>query len=448
VAPPGSRDPFDDATATLVGKPRRSQPLAALVFSSSAAGSTAPFRLQAGKCVVGSAAACDVVIADTTVSRTHVELELAPEGVRVVDLGSRNGTFYLGQRIEKAVLGLGARIQVGAATLAIDADTSALHDGLPYVGDAYRGMVGSSSAMRRIFALLTRLEGSLVTVLVEGESGVGKELIARALHDGSPIAAQPLTVVNCGAIARDLIASELFGHRKGAFTGAVESRKGAFETADGGTLFLDEIGELPLEVQPMLLRALESGEVRPVGEDQVRRVRVRVIAATNRDLVADGRAGRFREDLLYRLAVVRIRVPPLRERPEDVATLARRFADGLGLGELPAAVLERLQGRPWPGNARELKNAIQAYAALGVLPDDGVPSASVVEHALRLHADPKRPYSAQKDDLVDRFTAIYLAGLLEHTAGNQSEAARMAGLDRGYLRKLLAKHGLLKSGDD
>jgi len=439
---PVSGDPFDDATATLVRDAPRAPLCATIRVIEPPIG--ASFRLQMGKCTVGSAPGCDIVIAEPTVSRQHVELELAAEGVRLLDLGSRNGTFYLGQRIEKAVLGLGARIQVGGATLAIDADASALHEGLSFAGELYRGIVGRSSAMRRLFALLTRLEGSLVTVLVEGESGVGKDLIARALHEGSAVASAPLVIVNCGAIAKELIASELFGHKKGAFTGAVESRRGAFETADGGTLFLDEIGELPLEVQPMLLRALESGEVRPVGEDLVRHVRVRVIAATNRDLASEARGGRFREDLLYRLAVVRLRVPPLRERPEDVAPLAERFAVALGLGDLPLAVVERLRLRSWPGNARELRNAVQAYAALGVLPEDDVPVASVVDHALRLHTDLKRSYLQQKDELTDRFTRVYLEALLEQCGGNQSQAARTAGLDRGYLRRLLAKHGMLK----
>ena len=437
-------DPFDDAT-TKLARDTPARPLG-VVLRTPAGGHPRTFHLRAGRCVIGSGPSCDLVIADPTVSRAHASLELVAEGVRVTDLGSSNGIFYLGQRVEKMVLGLGTMLVLGAASLAIDADASDLGDEGVFAGDGYRGLVGTSVAMRRIYAMLARLEGSLVSVLVEGESGVGKELIARALHEGSRAAGGPLIAVNCGAVARELVASELFGHRKGAFTGAVESRKGAFESADGGTLFLDEIGDLPLDVQPMLLRALEAGEVRPVGEDRVREVKVRVISATNRDLREDCRAGRFREDLFYRLAVVRIRVPALRERPEDVAPIARRFAQTIGLPGLPDAVLSQLQSRTWAGNARELRNAIQAYAALGVLPDDGVPTAAVVEHGLGLFLDVQRPYVDQKDELVDRFTRMYLRSLMEHANGNQSYAARLAGLDRGYLRRLLAKYGLVKPG--
>jgi transcriptional regulator with GAF, ATPase, and Fis domain len=402
-----------------------------------------PFRLKEGKCVVGSASTCDVVVREPGVSRAHVELEIVPEGVRVRDLGSRNGTFYLGQRVEQMVLSLGATIAVGATPLTIDADTEGLGSAV-FAEDTFRGMVGASVAMRRVFGTLVRLEGSLVTVLIGGESGVGKELIAHALHEGSPVAGGPIIVVNCGAIPKDLVASELFGHKKGAFTGAVDNRKGAFECADGGTLFLDEIGELPLDIQPMLLRALESGEIRPVGFDQARKVHVRVVAATNRDLEEEVRAGRFREDLFYRLAVVRLYVPPLRERPEDIEPLARRFAQQSGLRDVPPHVLEQLKARSWPGNVRELRNAVQAFAALGSLPEPVGANAAALDLSLGDLVDLNRPYAAQKEELADRFTKIYLQRLIARTGGNQTAAAKIAGLDRSYLGRLLVKHGLSK----
>ena len=295
--------------------------------------------------------------------------------------------------------------------------------------------------MRKLFRTLVRLEGSTATVLLEGESGAGKELVAAAIHRGSALASHELVTVNCGALPRDLVASELFGHRRGAFTGATDHRKGAFETADGGTLFLDEVGELPLEVQPMLLRALETGEVRAVGSDRAKKVRVRFIAATNRDLKVDVETGRFREDLFYRLAVVRLRAPSLRERPEDIAPLAAHFAREAGLHDLPTAVVEQLKARAWPGNVRELRNAVQAYAALGSLPAADGPQAGALELALSQLVDVERPYVEQKDELIDRFTRLYLTALLAHTGGNQSAAARLAGLDRGYLGRLLTKHG-------
>jgi transcriptional regulator with GAF, ATPase, and Fis domain len=405
----------------------------------------ASFRLTSDKCVLGSAASCDVVISEPGVSRQHVELTLVPEGVSVVDLGSHNGTYYLGHRLERMVLSLGARITIGATEVALDADTESLRGGTLLAEESFRGMVGSSIAMRKLFAMLLRLEGSLVTVLVTGESGVGKELIASALHEGSSVAKGPLVVVNCGAIPRELVGSELFGHKRGAFTGAVDTRKGAFESADGGTIFLDEIGELPLDVQPVLLRALETGDIRPIGGDSSRRVRARVIAATNRDLEAEVRSGRFREDLYYRLAVVRLTVPPLRERPEDIEPIAQQFAAHVGLREIPAHILEQLKARAWPGNARELRNVVQAYAALGNLPETSGSTSTVLELALGDLVDVNRPYAEQKDELSERFTRIYLQALVARTGGNQTMAARLAGLDRSYLGRLLVKHGLSKT---
>ncbi|MEZ4447400.1 MAG: sigma-54 dependent transcriptional regulator [Polyangiaceae bacterium] len=302
--------------------------------------------------------------------------------------------------------------------------------------------------MSRVFAILKRLEGSLINVLVEGESGVGKELVARAIHEGSRRADKPFGAINCGAIARELIQSELFGHRRGAFTGAVEDRAGAFEAADGGTLFLDEIGELPLDVQPVLLRALESGEIRRVGDDRSRQVHVRVVAATNRDLEADVRAGRFRADLYYRLAVVKLSIPPLRDRPEDVELLARTFAARAGVAELPTQVVEGLMQKDWPGNVRELRNAVDAFIALGTLPlldgSSGPESLPMLDVVLRDLSDPDRPYAEQKERLVERFTRIYLMQLLDACDGNQSEAARRSGLERSYLGRLLTKHGIVK----
>ena len=277
-------------------------------------------------------------------------------------------------------------------------------------------------------------------ILIEGESGVGKEEVARAIHEGSSVSEGPLVVLNCGALPRDLVGSELFGHKRGAFTGATESRKGAFDAADGGTLFLDELGELPLDQQPSLLRALETGEVRPIGGDVPRKVNVRVIAATNRNLEEEVEAGRFREDLFYRLAVIRLTVPPLRERVEDIEPLAQAFAKGVNVPELPASVIEQLKARAWPGNARELRNAVRAYAALGVLPLPTRSKTATFDLGLRETLDPRAPYAAQKDEFVERFTQAYLERLLEITGGNQSAAARIAELDRGYLGKLAQKY--------
>jgi transcriptional regulator with GAF, ATPase, and Fis domain len=434
---------FEGQTATLA-RDAPSRPLAVVLRVLDAEQPPPPFVLESGRCVVGSAANADVVIRVPTVSRHHIELALVPEGVAVRDLGSRNGTFYLGQRVEKMVLSLGARLSLGDATLVIEPDPRALTDELEYTGDEYAGIVGTSRAMRRLFAKLTKLEGSLATVLISGESGVGKELVARALHRGSRVAAGPLVVVNCGAIARELVASELFGHKRGAFTGAVKDRLGAFEAANGGTLFLDEVGELPLEIQPMLLRALEVREFQPLGSHQLLRSDARVVAATNRDLERAVAEGRFREDLFYRLAVIEVPVPPLRERGGDIAPLAQYFAQQFGVGELPARVVAQLEARSWPGNVRELRNAVQVYGALGALPEGRRSRSASLQLALEEVVDFSQPYAELKSRLNDEFTRVYLKQLLLHTGGNQTEAARIAGLDRTYLGRLLQRLGVDK----
>ncbi len=429
--------PRKDATETLL---RPAQPPLGVILRVPVARCSKPELLLAkGSCVVGAGADADLIVDDKTVSRRHVELTVVPEGVAVRDLDSRNGTFYLGQRIQQMTLSPGSRLTLGSVELLIDADVSALGDAVG--GDHYRGLIGRSAVMRRLFAVLERLEGSLVHCLVEGESGVGKELIAKAIHQGSALSGGPLVVVNCGAIPRELSLSELFGHKKGAFTGATEARVGAFEAAHGGTLFLDEVGELPLEVQPVLLRALESGEVKPVGENAARHVKVRVIAATNRDLQQEVAAGRFRQDLYYRLAVVKLRVPPLSERSEDIPVLAQTFARQAG-AELPQAVVDALAARHWPGNSRELKNAVLAYLAIGALPEAEAPPAGLLEMALRGALDPERPYQEQKELYTALFSRVYFEQLLERTGGNQSEAARISGVERSYLSKLLAKYGV------
>jgi transcriptional regulator with GAF, ATPase, and Fis domain len=287
-----------------------------------------------------------------------------------------------------------------------------------------------------------RLEGSLAGVLIEGESGTGKELVARALHQRSRLAEGPLVCINCGALDRSLVRSELFGHKKGAFTGAIADSVGALEAADGGTLFLDEVGELPLDVQPVLLRALESGEFCRVGETRARRVTVRIIAATNRDLERDVEDGLFREDLFFRLRVVSLHVPPLSARGGDIPLIVRTLASRLGLPDLPDDVTAELSKRSYRGNVRELKHAVEAYGALGELPDGSRPKAGSLAKALEALLDESRPYAEQKEFVVEEMTRIYLRKLIDKTSGNRSEAARIAELQRGYLRRLLEKYDL------
>jgi DNA-binding NtrC family response regulator len=303
----------------------------------------------------------------------------------------------------------------------------------------YGALFGSSAAMQRIYGMLERLERSLATVLVEGESGTGKELVAGVLHERSMVRSGPFVVVNCAALDRSLVRSELFGHARGAFTGAFESRAGAFEAADQGTLFLDEIGELPLEIQPVLLRALETCRVQRVGETTERQVKVRLLAATHRNLKDLVREGKFREDLYYRLSVVRLRLPPLRERRSDIPELVRRFASELNLPPLTDEATARFEECPWPGNVRQLRNAVASYAALGSLPEAADEDEDDLDRALRGSISLTMPYAELKEQIFDRFLRVYLELLLARTHHNQTEAARVSGIDRSYLNRLLRK---------
>ena len=443
TCPPAAADFDGQFTETVVNGLRPALGVRITVIGARA--SQASFPLAAGSCILGSGPDADLVISDRSVSRSHVELSIVNGGISVRDLGSRNGTYYLGNKVERITLPRGASLRIGGATvfLEVSEEQGGSH---VFEGTELRGMLGVSLKMRRLFTVLKRLDGARVPVLVNGESGVGKELVARALHEGSGVTG-PLVSFNCGAIARELVMSELFGHKRGAFTGATDARRGAFDAAEGGTLFLDEIGELPLEVQPALLRVLECGEVRQVGNDSMTTVNVRIVAATHRDLEKEVREGRFREDLYYRLAVIKLEVPPLRERTEDIPLLAARFAAATGAGPLPGDLVEKLKERPWPGNARELRNVIQAWAVLGNLPAPPKPVLGSVDASLASLVDVARPYSELKDDVLERFQRVYLTELLTSVKGNQTAAAKLAGMDRTYLGRLLVRLGLNSSGD-
>jgi DNA-binding NtrC family response regulator len=315
-------------------------------------------------------------------------------------------------------------------------------------------LVGESAAIRRLRAAIERLAGHDVAVLIQGESGTGKELVARALHTGGR-RDRPFLAINCSAIPDTLIDTELFGHARGAFTGAASDREGMFVEADGGMLFLDEIGDMPLHVQARLLRVLQEGEVRPVGSDVVRRVDVRVIAATHVNLGEAVTAGKFREDLFYRLNVVALRVPPLRERLDDIPLLAAHFLRkhcGAGAPALSPDALDALVSDPWPGNVRELENALlhaitfQHGSTIGIesLPPhigaraiQGAPSSVPAEDR-----DHVLPLSEAKRRVNSAFERTYLMKLMERARGSVSEAARLAGIDRTNLRRLLKRHEL------
>jgi two-component system, NtrC family, response regulator GlrR len=312
--------------------------------------------------VVGSSSASDVVIRDQTVSRVHALLEPKGEGVLVRDLDSRNGTLVNGMRVQEMVLTSSAELQLGTTKLFVDFDSSLIAPAEVWPEERFHDLVGRSVIMREMFALLARAAATDASVLIQGETGTGKELVARSIHAASSRRTGPLVVVDCGALPESLLDAELFGHTKGAFTGAVSARTGAIESANGGTVFLDEVGELPIAMQPKLLRVLEGRTVRRIGESDHRSVDVRFISATHRNLIEMVARGQFREDLYFRLCVIPVTVPPLRERPEDIQLLVKHF---LGRDELSSSFIEGLKDITWRGNVRELRNYIDRARALG-----------------------------------------------------------------------------------
>ncbi len=392
--------------------------------------------------VIGVGEAADFRLTDPGVSREHVRLTLTPAGVKVRDGGSKNGTYLGTSRVHELTLTRDAAIQIGETTIAIAVAAEAVELPIsenPHFGEA----VGVSPIMRHLFATLERAAGSDLTILIEGESGVGKDILTRAVHQKSARRAKPFVVADCSAIPPNLIESELFGHERGAFTGADQARRGVFEQANGGTLFLDEIGELPLDLQPKLLRVLEQREVRPLGGSRPRPVDVRVIAATNRRLGEAARTGEFRLDLFYRLAVVKVSVPPLRERSEDIVPIALSMLRARSRdprANLAADFASMLEAYSWPGNVRELRNVIERYAALGekdALFEQAQPVVTSPDDELTL-----MPYRDARRILVDRFDEKYATRLLARASGNISRAADLAEITRPTLYQMLERVGL------
>jgi two-component system nitrogen regulation response regulator GlnG len=402
----------------------------------------------------GSGSGNDVVLSDPTVSRRHLVAELGPDGVLVRDLGSTNGSYIHGARFKEMELGFGAEIHIGKTVLkylpqeeAVELPPSETH--------AFGRLLGADPEVRKMFRLLGDVAPSGSTVLIEGETGTGKELLAEEIHAHSERRDGPFVVFDCGAIPRELVESMLFGHLRGAFTGAVADRKGAFAEADGGTLFLDEIGELTPEMQPALLRALDRRMIRPLGAPAYQQLDVRIIAATNLSLRAEVAARRFREDLYYRLAVVKIGVPPLRKRPDDILLLAEHFLrhfSGHRDCRLTPASLSRLQRHAWPGNVRELKNVLERACLIGRgdLIDVGELHDEMDEttHAVgQRQPEVDLPYKAAKARLLEDFERDYFKSLVDRHGGNVSAAAREAKIDRKHLRDLLRKLGLREPTD-
>jgi two-component system, NtrC family, response regulator GlrR len=390
------------------------------------------------------------------VSRFHFELAIVSGQMVLRDLGSRNGTRLDEVHVREALPHGRARIAIGGSVLQLTEMDRVSLDLNPDV--AFGELVGSSVLMRRVFALLERCAASDATVLLEGETGTGKDAVAEAIHGRSDRRDQPFIVVDCGAISAELLESELFGHERGAFTGAVMPRDGAFVAASGGTLFLDEIGEMPLALQSKLLHALEHREVKRVGSNKYVPADVRVIAATNRNLREEVNLRRFRSDLYYRLAVIQVKLPPLRDRLDDVPRLAQHFLDAIvkrsrrpvdtAFLRTPELVAE-LRAHRWPGNLRELRNYVERCYALREavrLEPEGAEGAEApaAQGGIPI-VDASLPLREAREQWTQELERRYLELLLARHAGNVREAARAAGVDRVYLYRLLWKYDLKRS---
>jgi transcriptional regulator with GAF, ATPase, and Fis domain len=400
-----------------------------------------------GRWVLGSAPDVDVSIADRAVSRLHCELEPTAEGMWLRDLGSKNGSFVDDLRVTGALVPDGATIRVGSTTLSVRYGDELSEERI-WGASTFGDLVGASDVMRKLFASVAQLAQTDLSVLVVGETGTGKELVARALHDASARSGFSMGVIDCASMPEHLLESELFGHRRGAFTGADAHHEGIVERSDGGTIFLDEIGELPLGMQPKLLRLLETRTFRRIGETKFRRANVRFVAATHRDLRKLVNAGAFREDLYFRLAVAVVSVPALREREGDIDVLVDHFAPELPPTLSRAALVQYARSRGWPGNVRELRSFVNRAVALGTVdPEEADP-----ENVRLLAVGPSppgapaldlsRPFKDVRDAWLEHLEREYLAALMQAHERNVSAVARAAGLDRTYVHRLIRKHGL------
>jgi DNA-binding NtrC family response regulator len=411
--------------------------------------------------IVGRNAACRVVLDDGKVSAVHAELVATEQGVRVRDLGSRNGIFVGGVRVGEVYLSAPTSLRLGETILAFE---PVRPEHVPLASTPSFGpLVAQSASMRSIFEKLTKVAPTELTLLITGETGTGKEVVAQAMHLCSQRSKKPFVVVDCGSIPPTLAEATLFGHERGAFTGAVDRRLSPFQEADGGTIFLDELGELPIDVQPKLLRALAERRVKPVGGSIYRDVDVRILAATRRDLVRAVNSGAFRSDLYFRIAQITVELPALRHRIEDIPSLVRSMLKDLGdepaFDRVSNTTLERLMRHDWPGNVRELRNAVTvAYALAGDDPIDiaahlgslneagraAASGAGVSAYALR-----GRPFQEAKRDVLARFERDYFAILCEEAKGNVSEMARRSGMERAHVRTYMRRHNIsAKDGRD
>jgi DNA-binding NtrC family response regulator len=442
---------------------------------------------------IGSMDDNDVVLADDTVSRYHCKIVQDDTGYVLVDNHSTNGTFINKVRVREGFLKPGCTLAVGQSQLTFNAREEEVAI-VPSRATRCGNLIGANAKMREIYSIIEKIAPTATTVVIDGETGTGKEVVAQSIHMLSPRSRGELVVFDCGAVPPNLIESELFGHEKGSFTGAMMTRTGLFEQADGGTLFLDELGELPLDLQPKLLRALEQREVRRVGGAKSNKVDVRIIAATNRNLEDEVRAGRFRQDLFYRLSVVRLHLPSLKDRADDIPVLVQHFIETGSYNRGPDGkprvrgvardAIAALQNYPWPGNVRELVNVIEravSFCQHGQIEISDLPdyvrtakAAPQKEHVAR--PLPRQPTGGQptvgsalsptppatpdellaegvtfkdaKERWVATFERDYILQMLRRNTGNISHAARSADIDRKYFRKLMKKYDIEAAGVD
>ena len=438
-----------EVTSTLQGRTAAGVPR---IVALAGPGAGRALAMSSAHATAGRHPTNDLVLADPQVSGVHLELRRVGDRVHLRDAGSTNGTWMGPHKITEIELSAGAELTVGTTTLRVEHDDAGARASVSRSG-SFGELVARSTEMLELFAILERVAPKSLAVLVQGQTGTGKEEVARALHARSPRAAQPFVVIDATALPETLAESLLFGHEKGAFTGAEQRRVGYFEAASGGTVFIDELGELSAPLQAKFLRVLERQEVVRVGGHAPVKVDVRVVCATHRDLRHEIEAGRFREDLYYRVAHVRVMLPPLRDRTEDVPLLCERLLASMPgpTGELPRIepeAIEFLRAQPWPGNVRELRNVLSRASAMaqdGVIRRADVAGEGFGFQGTRQERDAldlSGTFSTAKERSVERFEAAYLAALMKRCSGNLSRAAREADLARHHLRDLLKKRGL------
>jgi two-component system response regulator HydG len=453
----GSHDEETDARSTAVARKHGGAATVAATFRLSVVEgpdkgqSVLVSAARPSPLLVGHSGSCELRLVDRHVSRRHASVDVSGSRLHLLDLGSTNGTFVNEVAVVDAYLRGGERLRLGETTLEVALLDAATVVHLPQA-TSYGRLIGASTEMRRLYPLCEKLAGANVAVLIEGETGTGKELLAESLHENGPRASAPFVVFDCTAVSSALVESELFGHERGAFTGAVATRKGVFEQAHTGTLLIDEIGDLDASLQPKLLRAIERSEIRRVGGDQLIKVDVRVLSATRRDLDHEVQAGRFRDDLFHRLAVARIELPPLRHRRGDLAVLAQMFASQLAARDrpIPESILRRWEDYAWPGNVRELRNAVLRYVALGEAelgetdgpasaPGVAPPGANPTEGALESVVGMRLPYSTARQRVLQEFERQYVSFVLAEHGGNVLRAAAASGIARRHLQRVRAR---------